>query len=646
MGEVLEHLADPKRLVVAARRLAADDARLLVTVPMGWLEHHDHRQVFLPDALVALLEPEFGVTSLEVVDDKIRVVATAGGVSRADVVAPARLAGLVAAQLLSLQHRRGVADIQAQQRAVDAARVEQRRASERQIAKLEQRVVELRSKSERLVAEKKKLRGSASYQLGSMLVGVGMKPRSALTLPRRLASLAWTSLRQRGIPGVIVGSEAKRGPTARDVYDGRFQVSLAGAKALIDPVAGRILHLLEYSLPHTQNGYTLRSFQIVQAQKQHGWDPVVVTRPGFPEGVVAGGPETVAGVPHYRLTGASLGGATDDLPRYIEAFATEAAPILESVRPSLVHAGSNFRNAYPALELARHYGLPFVYEVRGLWEETRVANGTLTRADAKYDHLVGVEGFCARSADAVVTLGDGLKQALIERGVAAEKIFLVPNAVEAPEHQPTPSPALAASLGLTGRFVVSYLGSVSPLESLHVLVEAMREIRQRRRDIAVMIVGDGAALPSLRALAEQLGVADCVRFVGAVPHDDIRDYYAISDVVACTRGRDRVCSVVTPLKPYEAMAYVKPVIVSDIPALREMVIDGVTGRVVRPEDPSALARVIEELADDPGECRALGERASAWVREHRTWARVTEGYRPAYQYAHEAFARRSRGAQP
>jgi len=60
--EVLEHLIEPACLVAAARRQVAEGGRLLVTVPMGWLEHHDHRQELLPAALVALLEPAFGST--------------------------------------------------------------------------------------------------------------------------------------------------------------------------------------------------------------------------------------------------------------------------------------------------------------------------------------------------------------------------------------------------------------------------------------------------------------------------------------------------------------------------------------------------------------------------------------------------------
>ena len=112
-----------------------------------------------------------------------------------------------------------------------------------------------------------------------------------------------------------------------------------------------------------------------------------------------------------------------------------------------------------------------------------------------------------------------------------------------------------------------------------------------------------------------MNVADAVRFVGAVPHAEVPDYYALTDAIVCTRGPERVCAVVTPLKPYEAMAYRKAVVVSDVPALREMVQDGVTGRIVPPLEPRALAAVLAQLADDAPQRARLGASAATWVAE-------------------------------
>lgn len=674
LGEVLEHLDRPADLLAAARRALAEGGQLLVTVPLGWLEHPDHRQAFLPTRLIELIEAgDFSVQACDLADGKIRLAARAGAPTDAAAVEPSRLLrdveqALLALQYTSLDSLREVERRHAEQ--ID--RLERRlRARERELAKVRSerdkmaaqadrllaKVEDLRQKAERLSADKKKLRSSASYQLGWLLVRAGMHPASVLRLPDRLMTLAVKETlglgRKQDAASLPPRPHKKRsdGQTRADenqrVYQGRYRVSLSDARPAGAPVEGRILHLLEYSLPHKQNGYTLRSAQVLQAQKQHGFDPVVVTRPGFPEGAAPSRePEMVAGVPHYRLPGDGLPDKPT-LPGYIHTYAAEAAEIVTQARPEIVQAGSSFRNAYAGLELSRHFNVPFVYEVRGLWEETRVANGSLDPEEPKYRHLRSVETYCMRQADAVVTLSESLKGELVRRGVSGDKIFLVPNAVAlADEARRPPRADLRRALGLGDRFVVSYIGSVTRLESLDTILYAMQILRRQRRDIAALIVGDGGDRTRLEELAAQKGLEDTVVFTGRVPHQDIPDYYAITDVVACTRGRDRVCQLVTPLKPYEAMAYRKPVIVTDVPALCEMVEDGVTGCVVPVAQPAELARAIAELADHPERAAQLGDQARAWVAQHRTWHRVAEGYGPAYEFARAAFARRKNGSSP
>lgn len=654
LGEVLEHVAKPAELLDAVYELLDRGGRLLITVPLGWLEHHDHKQAFLPTELLTLLAGKFGVDELDIRDDKIRLTATRDGADAIGAVDPRRLLAEVERALLDVQYRAVDLD-RAKARRRDQLRTRidelanQLRAARAKLAdgqrekrRLGKRIGELQTRVDKLIAQKERLRQSGPFQLGKLLVGVGRQPESIFRLPDRLAALGIEHIRRRRLSSAPIGSAADASRVRiHDVYAGRYRIALPRARPLTDAVDNRILHLLEYSLPHHQNGYTLRSYQIVRAQRDHGWDPVVVTRPGFPEEATGDGPEEVAGVPHYRLRGDALNGEPT-LPSYVHAYVSEAAEVLERVKPSIIQAGSNFRNAYAAMELARNYRLPFVYEVRGLWEETRVANGRLARGDDKYNLLVDVENFCMGQADAVITLGESLKAELVRRGIAAEKIFLVRNAVDIDAVSPRPPRHdLRTSLGLDDKFVVSYLGSVTRLESLDMLVEAIGVLRRSRDDVAALIVGGGAEVGELVALAARLGVSDRVVCVGRVPYDEIADYYAISDAVACTRGRERVCQTVTPLKPYEAMAYGLPVIVSDVPALREMVADGETGRVVAAEDPVELARAIAELADDRASAAALGERGRAWVAENRNWQRVTSEYRTAYEYAREAFARRS-----
>ena len=87
---------------------------------------------------------------------------------------------------------------------------------------------------------------------------------------------------------------------------------------------------------------------------------------------------------------------------------------------------------------------------------------------------------------------------------------------------------------------------------------------------------------------------------GRVGHDDIQAFYALIDVFVVPRTPDRVSRLVTPLKPLEAMALERCVVVSDVPALRELVIPGETGRTFTAGDPEDLARVLDDLLGDPG----------------------------------------------
>jgi glycosyltransferase involved in cell wall biosynthesis len=122
-----------------------------------------------------------------------------------------------------------------------------------------------------------------------------------------------------------------------------------------------------------------------------------------------------------------------------------------------------------------------------------------------------------------------------------------------------------------------------------------------------------------------------VIFTGRVPHEQILDYYRLIDVFVVPRTNDRVSQLVTPLKPYEAMAMEKALVVSSVGALLEIVTDGETGRTFAPEDPLALAEVLEQLLDDPAQRTRLGRAARAWVSEHRTWSANGRRYRELYE---------------
>jgi glycosyltransferase involved in cell wall biosynthesis len=403
------------------------------------------------------------------------------------------------------------------------------------------------------------------------------------------------------------------------------------------PMPGRVLHLLTNSLPYRQNGYSLRAQQIALAQRAAGLDPHMATRAGFPltEGR-AGAPtrERVEGVPYYRIhPDMPLTGAPDGL-------ATRTAAGLDALvaelRPAVLHPTTNYLNAQVALALRERYPLQVVYEVRGFLEETWVSRtrGESATAD-RYLGARAVETACMAAADAVVTLSETMKADIVSRGIPPERVVVVPNAVDPTKFAPRPrDEALFSRLGFEkGETVLGYVSSMVSYEGIGYLVEATRILRDRGRRVRLLLVGDGEERGALEERASDLGLLDTgvARFTGRVPHGDVGAYYSLIDLFVVPRTNDRVSQLVTPLKPYEAMAMERCLVVSGVGALLEMVQDGETGTSFVPEDPISLADAVEPLLDAPAERARLGANARAWVLENRTWGRNAELYRALYE---------------
>ncbi len=407
----------------------------------------------------------------------------------------------------------------------------------------------------------------------------------------------------------------------------------------------KILHILDVSLPHRQSGYTLRSQYIINTQKALGFDPVVLTRWGVSEQLMDG-VEYIDDVPYlrntseeYRIRMGERLGKTDTLQIYRagqeQHFRKRVARAIEMERPDVLHAASPGRNAQIAIDIGHHYGLPVIYEVRGLWHDSGVAQGMIVPDSEAYRQQHEQHVNAMRQADAVVTLSEVLKAECIREGIDEDKIGVVPNGVAVEQYVPkNRSGELANRIGIKlGDVVLGYIGLVRSLEGLRLLLQACEVLRRRYVNFKVLIVGGGRDLPPLQREAHERGLADMVIFTGEISHDQIAAYYAMLDVFVIPRMRSRVTELVTPMKPYEAMAMEKAVVVSDVAALTEVVTDGETGRVFVADDVESLTQTCAELIENPALRMQLGQRGREWVRSERTWRRVVEGYRGIYEAA-------------
>lgn len=398
------------------------------------------------------------------------------------------------------------------------------------------------------------------------------------------------------------------------------------------PPPGRtVLQFVTNALPVTNAGYTVRTHRIAAAQREAGLDVHVVTRLGYPLSRGVGDARTrvdVDGVPYHRLL--PWLPSADPL-RAVAKSADLAGCLVEELRPSVLHAVSNHLNAAVALELGRRHGLPVVYEVRGFLEDSWLSRDPAhSETDAFYRLTRELETRRMAEADAVVTLGEAMRAEIASRGVPEEKIHVVPNGVDDAFLEPLPDPGgLRERLGIrAGVPVVGLTSSFYGYEGIDTLIDAAALLRDRGSPVTLLLVGDGPERGALERRAARRGVHAV--FTGRVPMGSVRRFHAVLDVFAVPRRADRVCRLVTPLKPIEAMAGGIPVIASDVRALREIVKPGVTGALTIPEDPESWANCLEDVAYSPERRQRIGQAAREWVRAERTWRTVIAGYRAAY----------------
>lgn len=401
---------------------------------------------------------------------------------------------------------------------------------------------------------------------------------------------------------------------------------------------GKVLHLLKISLPYRQSGYSVRSKYTVEGQLPTGLEPVVVTALGFPRQIgVTDFPsdEEIGGVRYLRLDRGPEYDADAPADVYLQDYVDAAVPVVRAEAPAVIHVHSGHRGfeaALVGLALGRHFGIPVVYEVRGFFESLWTADTAWSERSEIYRRRRDTENRCMLEADTVVTLSESMREEIVHRGIPADRVHVVPNGVDVDAFQPRErSPMLSARLGLTGTFTFGYVSNLDHFrEGQETLIETAVELRRRGVRATALIVGDGQRRAELERRAEQLQAGDAVIFTGRVPHDEVLDYYALLDVFVIPRVDERAARLVTPLKPFEAMAAGIPLVTSDLPALREITGDGSRGRYFPAGDASGLADVLAELQADPDGRAAMAQRAREWVVAERQWSANGKRYAELY----------------
>lgn len=395
----------------------------------------------------------------------------------------------------------------------------------------------------------------------------------------------------------------------------------------------RILHILDHSLP-LQSGYVYRTLGIVDRQRALGWEPVLLTSGKH----YAPGPARERIGEWEFLRTRMPTGLSARLPWIRELIIVSDLDrrldeVIDEVNPQILHAHSPVLNALSAIRAGRRHAIPIVYEIRAFWEDAAASHGTHGQAGLRYLVTRAVETRALHRADAVTTICEGLRADAIARGVPGHKVTVVPNAVDRNKFAGPgiPDPSLANRLGLSGKIVLGFFGSFYAYEGLDLLLRALPDMRHRRGDIAALLVGGGPEEERLRALASELDVGESVVFAGRVPHEEMRRYYDLVDLLVFPRISTRLTELVTPLKPLEAMAQERIIVASSVGGHRELIRDRETGYLFPPDDPQRLADGVLAALADWGSWPRIRARATELIDNERSWASSVARYGEVYR---------------
>jgi len=399
-----------------------------------------------------------------------------------------------------------------------------------------------------------------------------------------------------------------------------------------------VLHVLEHSFPKL-SGYTVRSKCIVDNQCRQHIQPVVITSPLHESNSPLQNYDTIDNIRYYRTGAMNKLDMEEPLPlrllrrfSYSRKYLKAIKWVIKRENIRLVHSHSSYLNGVRANQAAKAIGVPSVYEVRGLWQDTASIGQGINQSHWKYRLISYMDLKAMTGADRVIAISESLREELIHKGVNAEKINVIPNGVDTENFTPRlKSQRLITQYELDDKLILGFIGSIRKIEGLSLVLRSLSNLKADSNKICFLIVGSGDdEISKLKNITTKLGLQDMVIFCGRVPHNEIQNYYSIMDILVYPRIDAKVNHKVTPLKPLEAMAMEKVVIASDVGGLKELVAHQKNGLLFKVENSDDFVDQVTSIAANRDAMIELGKKARQWVMQERDWNKIVPLYDNIY----------------
>ncbi|MEW6125934.1 MAG: glycosyltransferase family 4 protein [Acidobacteriota bacterium] len=373
-----------------------------------------------------------------------------------------------------------------------------------------------------------------------------------------------------------------------------------------------------FALPRDAGG--TRHFELFGKAIQHGHRFTVITSDisyltasrqlAYPKD------ETVAGIRVLRVftyrarrnfIGRLFGFISFALSAFARGLAVGDVDVVMGTSPPIFQAAS----AWLIAALRRR---PFLLEIRDLWPEFIINMGKLKNPLA-IRLSRWLEKFLYQRATHLLVNSPAYVDYLINKGVASEKITLIPNGVDPAMFDPkTDGREIRSQFGLDGKFVIVYAGAISLANDVGLLLDAAARLDDDGR-IRFLIVGDGNERERLEQSVSQRQLKNVI-FTGAKPKQEMADFLASADACVAVLQNIEMFRLTYPNKVFDYLAAGRPVLLAIDGVIREVVETAQAGIFIKPGNAEALADAARFLCEHESERQAMGERGRAYVEKY------------------------------
>lgn len=274
---------------------------------------------------------------------------------------------------------------------------------------------------------------------------------------------------------------------------------------------------------------------------------------------------------------------------------------------------------------AKRRQVPFVFNIQDVFPDVAIETGTITNPKV-IKVAKRLEKLVYDSADVVTVLSDEMRRNVESKSDSTVEV--IPNFVDVSTFQPQPiENSYREEFGLAGKRIVMYCGNVGFSQSIELLADAAREMRDLD-DVVFVVNGGGSAIREVHRRAEGL---DNFRIIPYQPVERVPEVLAAADIHVIPLRKGLAWSSV-PSKLYKILAVERPVIASvdEGTEVGRVVVEAGAGHAVPPEDPEPLIASLRQLLASPEERRAMGASGRHWVEAWTTPARAAKQYESVF----------------